>query len=180
MTSAPKGAPGLDPLTSAAMAIAFVVALNKPFYPLYVWYLAGSGLMASLYSLMSFPLFVALPFLARRNPLAARVGLVVVGTVDTLVITRFMGEATGTWLFALPCLTLAAVTFHDDEKWISRGLIAAGFLAVVLMHGRYGAPVDTITPEDIETLFTLNVVGAASLAAFIGLRYPLRPRREPA
>lgn len=180
MTPARTGSAALDPLTSAAMAIAVVVALNKPFYPLYVWYLAGSGLTASLYSLMSFPLFAALPFLARKNPLAARIGLVVVGTIDTLVITRFMGEATGTWLFALPCLTLAAVSFYDDEKWISRGLIAAGFLAVVIMHGRYGAPVDVITPEDIDTLFTLNVVGAASLAAFIGLRYPLRDRTSQA
>ena len=43
----------LDPLTQATVTLAWVIALNKPFYPLYVWYLVGNGVVASLATMLA-------------------------------------------------------------------------------------------------------------------------------
>ncbi|MGO7258911.1 hypothetical protein ACCT32_35770, partial [Rhizobium brockwellii] len=65
----------LDPLTKASVTVAWVILLNKPFYPLYIWYLVGDGVAASLGTLSAAPLFLAIPLIARRSPLSARIAL---------------------------------------------------------------------------------------------------------
>lgn len=171
-------AKALDPLTSAAMAVATVIALNKPIYPLYVWWLAPDALTASLWTMLSFPFYAALPFFARRNAFAARVALVAVGTFDTAAIDAVMGDATGAWLFLLACVMLAAVSFEQAELWTRRIAIAGVFVVFVATFGRFPTPLaGSISPESAATLFKLNAFGAVSLLAFIGLRYP--GRNEP-
>lgn len=163
---------GPDPLTSASTTVAIVVALNKPVYPLYVWYLAPDAFKASLVTTISMVFYAALPFIARRSGLAARAGLVAIGTLDTLIIDVFMGGATGAFLFFPACLMLAAVLFHDEEVWISRALIAVVFClsAGALFWAPY--PVVPVSRQDAATLFSLNATGALALMAFIGLRLP--------
>lgn len=169
---APK-ASALDPLTSAAMSVSTVIALNKPIYPLYVWWLAPDALTASLWTMLSFPFYAALPLLARRNAYAARMTLVGVGTIDTAAIGAVLGDATGAWLFLLACLMLAATSFRQSELWTRRIAIAGVFVVFAATYGRFAAPlVGTISPQSAATLFKLNAFGAASLLAFIGLRYP--------
>ena len=70
-----EAAKQLDPITQATVTIVWVIVLNKPFYPVYVWYLVGNGVAASLGTLLSAPLFLAIPFVARRSSLAARIGM---------------------------------------------------------------------------------------------------------
>lgn len=162
-----------DAVTKASASIALVIALNKPIYPLYVWWLAGDALRASLLTVAAMPFYASLVFLAGRSSLAARIGLVVVGTTDTLAITKYLGEATGAWLFLAPCLMLAAMSFTKSEIWISRTLIAVIFCLAVGLLGHYGPALASVSPSDAATLFKLNMAGAFSLLAFIGLRFPL-------
>lgn len=162
-----------DKLTAAAMSVATVIALNKPIYPLYVWWLAPDALGASFWTIASFPFYAALPFLARRNAFAARVGLIVVGTIDTVMINAVLGDGTGAWLFLFACLMLAAMSFHAEEVWPKRIAIAAVYLVFAATFGRFASALaGPISDESISTLFKLNGFGAVSLLAFIGLRYP--------
>lgn len=163
----------LDPLTSAAMSVSTVIALNKPIYPLYVWWLAPDALKASFWTAASFPIWVALPFLARRNPYAARVALVAVGAIDTAAIGMVLGDGTGAWLFLFAALMLAAMSFEAAEVWTKRIAISAVFVLFGLAYGRFPVGLSgAFSPESVATLFKLNAFGAAALLAFIGLRYP--------
>lgn len=161
-----------DPLRSASIAVAIVIALNKAVYPLYVWYLAPGALKASLITLTSTLFYAGLPLLARRSGLAARAGLVAIGTLDTLLIHSFMGGPTGAFLFFPVCLMLAAVSFYEGELMLSRVLLGAVFcLSAGALVWKID-PVLLVSLDDAATLFTLNGTGALALMAFIGLRFP--------
>jgi hypothetical protein len=165
----------LDPLTSATMSVATVIALNKPIYPLYVWWLAPDALQASFWTAVSFPIWIALPFLARRNPYAARVALVAVGAVDTAAIGAVLGDGTGAWLFLMACMMLAAMSFEAAEVWTRRIAIAGVFALFAAAFGRFPIGLaGPFSPDSVATLFKLNAFGAVSLIAFIGLRWPSR------
>lgn len=166
-----------DPLTAACSSVAWIIALNKPVYPVYVWFLAGDYFCLSLLSALSLPLFAALPFIARKSGFAARLGLVTVGMIDTAFISLVMGFATAAWTFLLPCLMLAGTLFYDNEKWPSRITAGLGYAAFLLIFYFKDYTLAAAMPDDqTSTLFALNAVGAASLAAFIALRFPKMQR----
>lgn len=161
----------IDPLTQATVTVTWVIVLNKPFYPLYVWWLVGSGVQASLGTLVSVPFFLFVIYLARNWPLAARLGLPLVGTLDTVFETKLFGYGSGTELFFAPCLMLAALSFHAQEKWWQRGMAAGIFLVFFAVHGRLGDGLAVWPSEGLDTLVSINVFAVASLMAFIALRY---------
>jgi hypothetical protein len=173
--------PPLDPLTQATVTVAWVIFLNKPFYPLYVWYLVGNGVAASLGTLIAAPLFLAIPFLARRAPLSARIALPLVGAVDTLFATKLFGQASGTALFFGACIMLVALSFRADEKWLQRGMAALVFAIFVLSHNFIGLPLHDWSAADLAILLDLNIFAVACLMAFIAIRYAgIADRTEPA
>ncbi|AJY46581.1 hypothetical protein [Martelella endophytica] len=160
-----------DRLTSAAGSVALLMVLNKPVYPIYVWFLANSMFHASLISLASLWLYIAVWLMARGGiGLKARAGLVITGTLDTIVIAIGLGPGSGALWFLFPCLMLAASLFYAEEKWLSRTMVAAVFVAFIALLGRYGNP--PVDDAALRNLFALNVSGAAALAAFIALRFP--------
>lgn len=161
----------LDPITQATVTIAWVIVLNKPFYPVYVWYLVGNGVAASLGTLLAAPLFLAIPFLARRSSLAARIALPLVGTFDTLFETKLFGSASGTELFFAACIMLVALSFRAEEKWWQRGMAVLVFAVFVFSRNFIGAPLHVWTAPELATLFKMNAFAVASLLAFIALRY---------
>jgi len=161
----------LDPLTQATVTVAWVIFLNKPFYPLYVWYLVGNGVTASLGTLISAPFFLAIPFLARRSPLAARMALPLVGTFDTLFETKLFGQGSGTELFFAACIMLAALSFKAEEKWWQRCMAGLFFAVFAFSRSYIGQPLHVWTDGDLAILFNLNAFAVASLMAFIAFRY---------
>ncbi|CAN7569255.1 hypothetical protein [Rhizobium sp. LjRoot254] len=166
----------LDPLTQATVTVAWVILLNKPFYPLYVWWLVGSGVQASLGTLASVPFFLLIIYLGPRNALAARIALPLVGTVDTLFETKLFGYGSGTELFLAPCIMLVALSFYAEEKWWQRGMAGLLFLLFFAAHGRLGAALHEWSPNELATLFNINVFAVASLMAFVAIRYAGLPR----
>lgn len=168
--------PPLDALTAASVTVAWVIALNKPFYPLYVWYLAGDGVLASSATVVAAPFFAALALMARRAPFITRLGVPLVGMVDTVAAGKFLGQSAGTELFLAPCMLLVALSFRQEEKWWQRGMACLCFIAFVVFHGRMGAPLHAWSPEAVQSLFTLNAFSVASLMAFITLRTAGIPR----
>jgi hypothetical protein len=161
----------LDPHTQATVTIAWVICLNKPFYPIYVWYLVGHGVSTSLGSLLAAPFYLVIPFLARQSPTLARILLPVVGTVDTFFETRLFGQASGTELFFGACFMLVAVSFRAEEAWIQRGLAVIVFAVFLLSRHTGGPPFHGWSDADLAALFNLNVFAVACLMAFIAIRY---------
>ena len=160
-----------DPLTAATITIVWVIVLNKPFYPLSIWWLVGNGVDASLISIASAPFFLAIVFLAKRSSLAARIALPVVGTVDTVFETKLFGTGAGTELFFAACIMLAALSFRAHEKlwqWAVTGFIFAAFL-----FSRYaiGGALHLWSASDLAILLNFNAFAVACLTAFIALRY---------
>lgn len=166
----------VDPLTAASITIAWVVALNKPFYPLYVWWLTGDGVASSPTAVVAAPFFALVAILGKRNPLAVRLGVPLIGMIDTVLAGLFMGQTGGTELYFAPCMMLVALNFHAAEKWLQRGLAVAGFAAFALLHGQ--APLIPLhwDAADTSALLTLNLFSVASLMTFIALRYAGVPR----
>lgn len=161
----------LDPLTQATVTVAWVILLNKPFYPLYVWWFVGSGVEASLGTLVALPFFLIIPFMARRSALGARIALPLVGTVDTLFETKLFGHGSGTELFLAPCIMLAALSFHPRERWWQRGMAALVFAAFLTSHERLGEALHVWSPRELDTLLSINIFAVASLMTFIAIRY---------
>ncbi len=161
----------LDPLTQATVTVAWVIIANKPFYPLYVWYLVGNGVSASLWTLVAAPFLLTVPFLAKRSPLAARIALPLIGTLDTLFETKLFGQNSGTELFFAACIMLAAMSFRSKEAWWQRGMAAIVFVVFVASRSYSGAPLHVWSESDLATLFNLNAFAVASLTTFVALRY---------
>ncbi|MGQ3294457.1 MAG: hypothetical protein ACT6U0_19885, partial [Shinella sp.] len=145
--------------------------LNKPFYPLYVWYLVGDGVSAALGSLVAAPFFLAIPFLAPRSSLAARVALPLVGTLDTLFETKLFGPASGTELFLAACILLVALSFRADELWWQRGAAVFVFVIFVFSRNWIGMPLHAWKGSGLSILLNLNAFAVASLTTFIALRF---------
>jgi hypothetical protein len=161
-----------DARTRACVSTAWLLLVNKPIYPLYVWALIGAdAAIRSIATLALAPLYAGLLLLAPRSALGARIGLPLVGLADTIYATKLMGPDAGTEAFFVDCALLAIVGFHRGEAAIARGLVILVFVAFVALHGRYGSPWQAWTAEEAAGLSLLNVYGAASLAAFIGLRF---------
>ena len=171
------GSAARDDLTRATITVAWVIILNKPFYPLYVWYLVDDGAMASLVTLLSVPFFLAIPFLAKKSPLAARLALPLVGTIDTLFETKIFGQASGTEFFFAACIMLAAMSFRADEKLWQYAMAILVFIAFFFSRTFLGAPLQSWSADDLATLLNLNAFSAASLMVFIALRYAGISRR---
>lgn len=160
-----------DELTRASVTVAWVILLNKPFYPLYVWWLVGSGVEASLGTLVSVPFFLLVPYFAPRSPHAARLALPLVGTLDTLFATKLFGYESGTALFLAPCIMLVALSFHAAEARWQRGMAALLFVAFFVAHKRLGEALHVWPATELDTLFSINAFAVASLMAFIAIRY---------
>ena len=161
-----------DPITRATVSVAWVIVGNKPLYPVYIWYLTGNGVTASLATLLSIPFFLAIPLLARHSSFAARMAFVLVGTLDTLFETKLYGQGSGTELFFAACIMLAALSFHAEEKWWRRGMVAFVFAVFVFSRNWIGAPLHIWSDGDLSRLLDLNAFSVACLMAFVALRYP--------
>ncbi len=160
-----------DPLTAATLTIAWVIIANKPFYPLTIWWFVGSGVAAASISIISMLFFLAIPLIAKRSSLAARISLPLIGTIDTVFETKLFGTASGTELFFCACIMLVAVSFRAHERLWQIGM--TGFVFVGFLSTRYllGDALHLWNSEDLTKLLNINAFAVACLTAFIALRY---------
>lgn len=163
-----------DPLTALTSLVAFVIAANGPFYPVYLYFMIGSAAAPVALTMLSSPLFFAVPALARRWPLGARIALPVLGTLNTLWCAKLLGGASGVDLFLLPCLTLAGLSFTAAERRLRLVMLALPMgLYLWQSHGAgLGAPLLSFTPDQYAALRALNIGSVGTLTAFLGLSYP--------
>jgi hypothetical protein len=163
-------------LADACTKTAWLIAVNKPFYPAYVWYFAGSGFWAASVTALSLPFYVGLAFLLRGNSKSLRYGVPLLGLCDTVLAVKLFGAASGAELFFFPCLMLATLVPEAGEIWTSRILAAAIFLAALALHGHYGAPLHVWDADALDRLREVNIFAVASLCAFLGWTFAERLR----
>jgi len=159
-----------DPLVAAGNKVALVLGGNTPFYPLYVVWLAGSdGMPWLLLTQLVFPLFLAVPAIARRHQLLGRLTLCLAGTANTVFGTWLLGERAGVELFLVPCITLASLVFGAGERGLMLLVAALPLGAYYFLHGHYGAPPHLYAAESYAALLSMNAISVGTLSIFLGI-----------
>ena len=159
-----------DPRVAAANLVALVLAWNTPFYPLYLLGAAGAAMSKGAWLTLSvFPIFLAVPAITRWSDTWGRVLLVSAGTGNTLFCTLLLGEASGTSLFLLPCITLAALLFRRSESGALFPLLVLPMVTGVAMSGRYPFSPYACAGAACSAIAWLNAVSVAILLAFLGV-----------
>lgn len=161
-----------DPLAQLANTIALVIAGNQPFYPLYLYVIVGQAAWPAWLTLLTFPLFAVIPAVARRNALAGRLMLVVVGVANTVLAVKLIGLDTAVELFLLPCVLLSTILFRADEKRAMAAAIACPFAAYFILDAAVGAPLATYSAAEYRLIINMHAFSVASLFALIGFVFP--------
>lgn len=152
-----------DPVTAACNRIALLVASSQPTYPLYIAWLAGGTWWVACVTFLSTPAFLAVPALARRDPLAGPALLVLAGLGNAMLATKALGTASGVEAFLIPTAIIALVAFRGHIRlW----LIAVN-MGVALLHPIYGRPWSTFSPQAYGALLHLNGWSAGLLSLII-------------
>lgn len=157
-----------DPLVAAGNFVALVLAWNQPFYPLYLWFIAGEKAWVALPDVLSGLFFFVVPAIARRHPLLGRALVPVFGVANILVVWWLLGEGAGVWLLLFPCGTLAALLFRSQERRWMLGLTALPLVAWLASRGRLGPPPVSFSAEQLGSIATMNAVSAFALVGFFG------------
>ena len=158
-----------DPLVAAGNQIAIVVAWNQPFYPLYIYWLVGGDIGVPFLVLLSTPLYLAVPVIARCDSLAGRALLPLAGIANTMLGAKLFGEASGVELFLVPCAMAAAMLFRRSDRLVMLPLVGLTLLVYLGLHGHYGVPVHVYTAAEYARFLALNAVSVGTLTAFIGI-----------
>ena len=161
---------------SASATTAWLLAVNKPIYPAYVWFFAGSGFWAASLTAYSLPLFVGLALLLRSQPKVLRYGVPLVGLCDTVLAVKLFGAASEAELFFFPCLMLATLAPEAGEIGASRALVATICLVAAALHGHYGPPLHVWDADALDRLREINIFSVACLCAFLGWTFAERLR----
>jgi hypothetical protein len=161
-----------DPLAVLANTVALVVAGNQPFYPLYLYAIVGEAAWPAWITLITTPLFAAVPAVARRSPLLGRAMLPTVGTANGILAVKLIGVDTGVELFLLPCVLLATILFRPGERVVMLAVLAFPFAAYLLLDRTVGAPLATYSAGDDRSIIAMHAFSVASLFALIGYVFP--------
>jgi len=160
-----------DPRAAAANRVAILVALNQPFYPLYVRAFVGDDGWVTAATLLSTPFFAVIPSVTRRFPLIGRAMLPLVGAANTMLTARAVGSASGVELFLFPCAMAAAMAFRARERSAMLAVLAALAAAYFGLHDRWGAPWHVFSSDAYARFQTMNIVSVAGLTVLIALQF---------
>jgi hypothetical protein len=160
-----------DPLAKAAGTVAVLVAGNQPFYPLYLHAIAGTAAWPAWFTLLSTPLFVAVPAVARHHSVAGRALLPVAGVANTVLCVKLFGVASAVELFLFPCILLAAILFRPAERVVAAFVLLTPFIAYMGLDWNLGPPVHVFSIDEYKSIIAVHAASVATLIAFIGLLF---------
>jgi hypothetical protein len=160
-----------DPRVAAANGVALLVALDQPFYPLYIWGIVGFDGWASSLTFLSTPLFALVPWVSRRAPRLARAMLPVVGVANTMLTAKAFGPACGVELFLFPCAMAGAMAFRKSERPALLATLGFVFASYFVLHGRLGEPLHVFDADALARFLKLNIYSVAGLTGLIALRF---------
>lgn len=163
-----------DPRIALANLIALLIVSNQPFYPLYVYGIAGNAAWITVVTFLSTPFFFAVPAAARCNAAAGRILLCITGTANTVLCMKVLGEQTGVGLFLLPCILLGVLLFRPAQRLAIAFCAGLPMMAFLLLHGRLGPPLHPFSAQQYTSLVTLHAVSVGALIAVIAFAFTTR------
>lgn len=166
-----KFAANPDPLANAAGTIAIVVAGNQPFYPLYLHAIVGAAAWPAWLTLLSTPLFVAVPVVARRHSLAGRAMLPIAGVANTVLCVKLFGVASAVELFLLPCVLLGAILFRPRERVTMALVLSLPFIAYLGIDWNLAPSLKVFSASEYNSIVAVHAVGVAALTVLVGLLF---------
>ena len=158
-----------DPATAVANLVALVVAGNGPFYPLYVLALIGWDRAGAWLTMLASPLFFAVPALSRGSPRAARMALPLIGIANTVWCAALFGPTSGIALFLLPCIVLALLVPHTDERYLALPLAGLAIACMIVLTEFSFSGLMYVEPTAAASLARLNLLSGTILTAFVAL-----------
>ena len=158
-----------DPLAEAANLVALALGTHLPFWPLYVWWAAGSQAWPTALLTAAFaPVFLAIPPLSRRSGLLGRIATPAAGIGNTVFVVWVLGMASGTVLFLAPCAALAALLFRRSERWLMLVLSLLPLAVWYVLRDHAPAPLHRYDAAAAGRLFVLNAISIGLLFALFG------------
>jgi hypothetical protein len=158
-----------DPLAEASNWFAITIGTHLPFWPLYVWWSAGSqAFPTALLTVALAPVFLAIPFLSRRSSLLGRIAMPVAGVANTVWTVWILGIASGTELFLMPCAAVAALLFRRSERWLMIVLTLLPLVVWYVLRDHAPAPLHRYGADAASRLFTLNAISIGVLICLFG------------
>lgn len=158
-----------DPLAEASNWVAIMIGTHLPFWPLYVWWSAGSqAFPTSLLTVALTPLFLVIPLISRRSGLLGRVATPLAGIANTVLTVWVLGVSSGTALFLAPCTALAAISFRRKERWLMLLLTALPLAVFYVLQHHAPTPLHHYDAEAARELFVLNVISVSVLGVAFG------------
>ena len=160
-----------DRLVATANLVALVVVGNIPFYPVYQILVIGWDAWPSLLDVPAALVFLAVPWASRRSGLVGRALLPLIGTANSLLCMKLMGEPSGNALYLVPCVVAAALSFRAGERWIMLPLVWLPVLAFLASQGRLGEPLAPFTDAQSAAMLRLNAISNGVFVGFLGMVY---------
>ncbi|QCK87648.1 hypothetical protein E8L99_18745 [Phreatobacter aquaticus] len=157
-----------DPQAALSNTIAMIVLSNQPFYPLYLSFVLGWQALPALMTWITVPLFAAVPWVARRDQIAAATLLITAGIANTTICALAFGTGTLVELFHIPCAVLALILLGPRRRLGGMAALAgtallAGLLTrMVPLGGLAGISID-----QIASLARINMLSATGLTLAI-------------
>jgi hypothetical protein len=158
-----------DPLAEASNWAALLIGTHLPFWPLYVWWCAGSqAFPTALLTLTFAPVFLAVPLLSRRSSVLGRMAMLAVGLANAVFTVWVLGAESGTALFLAPCGALAALSFRRHERWLMLIFTALPIVIWYVLQDHAPVPLHHYDPPSLHQLFILNAISIGVLFMAFG------------
>jgi hypothetical protein len=156
-----------DPRAAACNTIALSVLSSQPTYPLYVLWLVHGDWQVAWLTLLSSPLFAAVPAVARRNAVAGRAALVLTGLFNTLVSLKAFGIASGVTLFLAPIAMIAGMAFRRSERTTMLVLVGLALAMFAVTQAMTVVPLGRFDAHQYRAFFGLNAWSTGVLVAIV-------------
>jgi hypothetical protein len=157
-----------DPLTNVAGVTALFLAVNLPFYSIFLYLVISVAAWPAWLALLPVPFYVAVPAMARRHSLAGRAMLPIVGIANVVVWLKLFGVASGVELYLLVCVLLCAILFRPGERIVMVVVLALSFIVYTTV-GRNLVPMQVLSADAYTAFFIANALGVAVLILMVGL-----------
>ncbi|MEO6840725.1 MAG: hypothetical protein ABI192_08165 [Bradyrhizobium sp.] len=158
-----------DPLAEASNWVALTIGSHLPFWPLYIFWVAGrEALPSSLLTAAMAPLFLAVPILTRRSSLLGRLATPLLGLANTIFVVWILGPDSGTEVFLVPCAALSALIFRRPERLLMLVLTALPLMVWCLLRRYPPTPLHHYNAAVMRDLVVLNVWSIAILIVLFG------------
>jgi hypothetical protein len=157
-----------DPLANIAGTIAIILAVNEPFYSIYLYVALGVAAWPAWLALLPVPFYAAVPAVLRRHSLAGRAMLPIVGVANVVLWLKLFGVACGVELYLFVCVLLGVVLPRPGERLKMAAVLALAFI-VYLGVGRSLEPVQVLSADAYAVFAASNALAVAILIAITGL-----------